>query len=106
MHSGNQPDYRSMETMLKHGIDISHQRSRQFRHYDFEQFDIILAMDDSNYRDLQSAAINEDELSKIRMVIDGTNVPDPYYGGDEGFEKVYQMLDKAIHKLISELASN
>tara|TARA_B110000444_G_C18700361_1_gene528683 strand:+ start:472 stop:933 length:462 start_codon:yes stop_codon:yes gene_type:complete len=106
MHSGNQPDYRSMETMLKHGIDISHQRSRQFRHYDFEQFDIILAMDDSNYRDLQSVAIKKDELSKIKMMIDGTNVPDPYYGGDEGFEKVYQMLDEAIHKLISELASN
>ena len=103
MHSGSQPDKRSMETMLEHGIDISHQRSRQFRHYDFAEFDLILAMDASNYRDLQSVAINEEELSKIIMVIEGTNVPDPYYGGDEGFEKVYQMLDGAIQKLLSAL---
>jgi len=103
MHSGSQPDYRSMETMLEHGIDISHQRSRKFRHYDFEEFDIILAMDASNYRDLKSVAINEEESLKIQMIIDGVNVPDPYYGGDEGFENVYQMLDSAIQKLLMEL---
>ena len=60
-------------------------------------------MDSSNYRDLCSIAVNEKEESKVHMVIDGTNVPDPYYGGDEGFENVYQMLDEAVQKWLNEL---
>ena len=91
--------------MLDHGIDITHQRSRQFRHYDFNEFDLILAMDSSNLRDLQSLASSEEELSKIRMVIEGVNVPDPYYGGDKGFENVYEMLDAAIQDLLQNLSA-
>lgn len=104
MHAGSDPDPRSMEIMNKHGHDISKQRSRQFRHYDFNEFDIILAMDSSNYRDLQGLAVNEDESSKIRMMIDGVNVPDPYYGGKDGFKHVYDMLDKAVIELLEEIS--
>ena len=103
MHAGSPPDHRSVEIMHVHGHDISNQRSRKFHHYDFEEFDIILAMDSSNYRDLCSLAVNEKEESKVRMAIEGTNVPDPYYGGDEGFENVYQMLDEAVQSLLNEL---
>ncbi|MBM72207.1 MAG: protein-tyrosine-phosphatase [Crocinitomicaceae bacterium] len=103
IHSGSPPDHRSIEIMKVYGHDISHQRSRKFHHYDFEEYDIILAMDRSNYLDLCSIAINEKEESKVHMVIDGMNVPDPYYGGDEGFENVYQMLDEAVQKWLNEL---
>jgi protein-tyrosine phosphatase len=106
MHAGSPPDYRSIETMLEHGIDITHQRSRQFRHYDFNEFDLILAMDSSNYRDLQNIASSEEELKKIKMVIEGVNVPDPYYGGNEGFENVYKMLDTSIQDLLKKLTSS
>jgi protein-tyrosine phosphatase len=105
MHAGSPPDPRSIETMLDHGIDITNQRSRQFRHYDFNEFDLILAMDSSNLRDLQSIASTDEELEKIRMVIEGVNVPDPYYGGDKGFENVYKMLDSAIQDLLQNLAA-
>lgn len=105
MHAGSPPDCRSVEVMQDHGHDIRHQRSRQFRHYDFEEFDIILAMDSSNFRDLQNIAVSDEERSKINMVIEGTNVPDPYYGGDEGFENVYQMLDEAVKDWLNKLVA-
>ena len=105
MHAGSPPDPRSVEVMKDHGHDITMQRSRHFRHYDFNEFDVILAMDSSNYRDLNSIAINEEESSKIQMAIDGVNVPDPYYGGDEGFENVYQMLDEAVQDWLNKLVS-
>lgn len=104
MHAGSPPDHRSIEIMAHHGHNISHQRSRKFHHYDFHEFDIILAMDSSNFRDLNSLAVNEYEKAKIHMVIEGTNVPDPYYGGDEGFENVYQMLDEAVLDWLNRLA--
>ncbi|MAO45544.1 MAG: protein-tyrosine-phosphatase [Crocinitomicaceae bacterium] len=105
MHAGSPPDPRSVEVMRDHGHDISHQRSRQFRHYDFNDFDVILAMDSSNFKDLNNIAIDETESQKIRMMIDGTNIPDPYYGGDEGFENVYALLDEAVKNLLNELTS-
>ena len=104
IHAGSPPDHRSIEIMKAHGHDISHQRSRKFHHYNFEEYDVILAMDSSNYRDVCSLAVNEKEKSKIHMVIEGTNVPDPYYGSDEGFENVYQMLDEAVKQWLNELA--
>ena len=103
MHSGSPPDHRSIEVMSAHGHDISHQRSRKFHHYDFEEYDVILAMDSSNYRDLCSLSVNEKEVSKIHMAIDGENVPDPYYGGDDGFENVYQMLNEAAQSWLNKL---
>ena len=103
MHAGSPPDPRSVEVMNDHGHDITMQRSRKFRHYDFNEFDVILAMDSSNYRDLNRIAINEKECNKIHMVIEGVNVPDPYYGGDEGFENVYQMLNEAVQDWLNKL---
>ena len=103
MHAGSPPDHRSIEVMNDYGHDISHQRSRKFHHYDFEEFDVILAMDSSNYRDLCSLAVNEKEESKVYMAIEGENVPDPYYGGNDGFENVYQMLDEAVQNWLNKL---
>ena len=95
-HSGNPPDRRSIEIMKKNDIDISNQRSRVFCKNDFEIYDLILAMDKQNLMDLRSLASNDNEMSKIKLVLENDDVPDPYYGGEEGFENVFKLLDQAI----------
>lgn len=95
-HSGNPPDRRSIEIMKENDIDISNQRSRVFCKNDFEIYDLILAMDKQNLIDLRSLASNDNEMSKIKLVLENDDVPDPYYGGEEGFENVYKLLDQAI----------
>ena len=96
-HAGSPPDSRSIEIMTRNNHDISSQRSRIVKHEDFEYYDLILAMDKSNYEDLCSLAINDAQKSKINLVLPQEGeVPDPYYGGDSGFERVYKMLDEVI----------
>ena len=96
-HAGSPPDSRSIEIMARNNHDISSQRSRIVKHEDFEYYDLILAMDKSNYEDLCSLAINDAQKSKINLVLPQEGeVPDPYYGGDSGFESVYKMLDEVI----------
>jgi protein-tyrosine phosphatase len=105
-HSGDLPDRRSIETAHKHGIDLSHQRARQIRTADFEAFDHILVMDASNYQNVSQLTQNEAHRAKIELILNyaspGRNqqVPDPYYGGDEGFELVFLMLDLACEKFL------
>ena len=96
-HAGSPPDSRSIEIMNTNNHDISSQRSRIVKHEDFEYYDLILAMDKSNYEDLCSLASNDAQKSKINLVLPQEGeVPDPYYGGDSGFESVYKMLDEVI----------
>ena len=96
-HAGSPPDLRSIEIMTRNNHDISSQRSRIVKHEDFEYYDLILAMDKSNYEDLCSLASNDAQKSKINLVlIHKGEVPDPYYGGNTGFESVYKLLDEAI----------
>jgi protein-tyrosine phosphatase len=95
-HSGNPPDSRSIEIMKENGIDISGQRSRVFCRDDFEIYDLILAMDKQNLIDLRSLARNDNDMSKIKLVLDNEDVPDPYHGGEEGFENVFKLLDQVI----------
>lgn len=104
-HTGNRPDIRSIETANAHKIDISSQKARQVRSIDFDEFELIFAMDTSNYQDLRRISREEDH-SKIKLILNESNsgknmsVPDPYYGGQDGFEEVYQMLDIACHHII------
>lgn len=104
-HAGNLPDSRSIDVAKKYGIDITGQRSRQFSPYDIEQFDIIYAMDASNYRDIKSMAQSPEELKKIKMILNeispkqNRSVPDPYYD-DNGFEEVFEMLSEACDAII------
>ncbi|MBT5147397.1 MAG: low molecular weight phosphotyrosine protein phosphatase [Flavobacteriales bacterium] len=96
-HAGSLPDPRSIDIMIRNNHDISSQRSRIVKREDFEYYDLILAMDKSNYEDLCSLAYDDAQKSKITLVLpNGGEVPDPYFGGDNGFESVYKMLDKAI----------
>ena len=108
-HIGKLPDTRSIATANSHQIDISQQRARQFQVSDFDTFDRIFVMDNSNYENVIALARNEADIQKVSRILDvlhpGENkeVPDPYYGGDEGFEKVYQMLDEACDKIVEDL---
>lgn len=104
-HSGEAPDTRSIEVAAKYGIDISKQFSRKFYGYDLEYFDIIYAMDINNYTDIVALAKNEQERSKVKLILNelnqnNENVPDPYFGGQDGFEDVFQMLNAACDKII------
>ena len=100
-HIGELPDRRSVQIAGIHGVDITDQRCRQFETEDFDEFDEIYVMDKTNYRNVLSMArSNEDEM-KVKMILDliypgrMMDVPDPYYGGEKGFENVYKMLDQA-----------
>tara|TARA_B110000971_G_C19968084_1_gene481245 strand:- start:589 stop:1038 length:450 start_codon:yes stop_codon:yes gene_type:complete len=108
-HVGKQPDIRSIDIAKKYDIDLSKQRARQFSRADFDEFDIIYAMDTNNYAHLISLASSETERNKIIMILNKINpnsyqsVPDPYYGGKNGFQEVYNMLDKACEKIIQNI---
>ena len=104
-HVGNLADPRMRATASKHGIEIT-SRAREFVAEDFNDFDYILVMDDSNYRNVLSlASSKEDEqkVFKLRYFDDeiykNEDVPDPYYGGDAGFENVYQMVMRSCKNL-------
>ncbi|MCW2120753.1 low molecular weight protein-tyrosine-phosphatase [Flavobacterium sp. 7A] len=106
-HIGHSPDKRSIEIAKKNKLDISKQKGRQFETTDFETFDFIYVMDHSNYKDVVAMAKNEKQISKVKMILnelfptENVDVPDPYYGTDNGFEMVYKMLDEACD-IISE----
>lgn len=100
-HVGNSPDTRSIAVARKYGIDITNQKARKFSVNDFETFDLIYAMDESNYTNIIALSRTEDDVQKVKMILNESNpnenksVPDPYYGGNDGFEQVYKMLDTA-----------
>lgn len=111
-HIGKLPDSRSIAVARKYGIDLTYQRARQFTAKDFAKFDKIYAMDKHNYRNILSLAKNKQETKKVKMILNETHpqqnlsVPDPYYGGDQGFENVYQMLDEACEIIASRLPND
>ena len=102
-HIGSQPDKRMISTAFEHGIDISNLSARQFHSDDFDSFDVIFAMDSSNYQNIISLAKDDNDKQKVKMMLENGNIPDPYYGGDEGFEHVYQLLHKACQKFLNNL---
>jgi len=103
-HIGNPPDSRSIAVAKKNGIDISHQKARQFKPSDFDDFDFIYVMDQQNLTDVTSLARNNNDLKKVRLLCDieeleGIDVPDPYYGGKQGFEDVFRLIHTACEAL-------
>ena len=108
-HSGQLPDKRSVTTAKNRGLDITNQRARQFKVSDFDTFDYIYVMDNSNYKDVISLAPTEESKSKVRLILneifpnENVDVPDPYYGGDDGFENVFDMLDQACEAIARKL---
>uniref|UniRef100_UPI00404A9C3D low molecular weight protein-tyrosine-phosphatase n=1 Tax=Flavobacterium sp. TaxID=239 RepID=UPI00404A9C3D len=108
-HIGKQPDLRSIKVAKKHSIDISNQKCRQFSTSDFDTFDYIYVMDMSNYKDIIALAPNEAAKQKVQLILnelfpnENVEVPDPYYVGDEGFEQVFQMLDKSCDVIVQKI---
>ncbi len=106
-HSGEMPDRRSIEIAKKNGIDITNQRARKVRSTDFEDFDYIFAMDTNNFQDLIKWTLDDAERAKIKLILneiypnEERSVPDPYWD-DNGFEKVFKMLDAACSKIIEK----
>jgi len=110
-HIGNAPDKRSVAVAKKYGLDISHLKGRQFSVSDFDVFDLIYPMDESNFKNIIALARNDEDIRKVKLILNEVypnqnyNVPDPYYGGDEGFENVYKMLDEACDNIAKKLNS-
>jgi protein-tyrosine phosphatase len=111
-HINELPDSRSIEVAKKHTIDITKQRGRQFTSEDFDTFDLIYAMDTSNYKNIIKLARNPEDISKVRFILDEIlnynlkDVPDPYYGGENGFDAVYEMLDTACEIIANKAVTN
>ncbi|MBA5630604.1 low molecular weight protein-tyrosine-phosphatase [Moheibacter lacus] len=101
-HVGNSPDERSIAVAKKYGIDISKQRARQFQLDDFEKFDLIFVMDQSNFENVLKLTKNDEQRQKVKLILGDQNVLDPYYGGEEGFETVFHLLDQATDTFLSE----
>jgi protein-tyrosine phosphatase len=105
-HAGEAPDRRSQKVAAKNGIDISNQKARKFKSQDFDEFDLILAMDTENMKDLLLLAPNEKARNKVKLILNylnptkNQNVPDPYYGQMADFEMVFYLLDQALEQFI------
>ncbi len=110
-HTGNPPDARAQAAAAARGIDISHQRARQVARDDFSSFDLILAMDEDNLRALRHLA-DGDPDGRLRLFLDFapdtgvSEVPDPYYGGPQGFEDVLDLVEVASRGLLAQLGGS
>lgn len=103
-HVGNPPDPRSIAVAHKNGIDISHYRARKFVAEDFKNFSHIYVMDHSNYDNVIALAKTEEEKEKVRLILPSQEeVPDPYYGGAEGFDHCFSLLDEACNQIANNL---
>lgn len=111
-HIGEKPDRRSIAVAKLNGLNISDQVARKFTVNDFDDFDIIYVMDNSNYRDVIALARNNEDKLKVKIILnevfpdENLDVPDPYSGGDFGFRNVYKMLDEACDVIASKLNPN
>lgn len=108
-HIGKSPDHRSIATAKLHGIDISSQKCRQFQQSDFETYDIIYVMDQSNYDNVVQLAKHKEDISKVKLILEDvsssntTEVPDPYWGNADDFEAIYLLLDDACTIIAKDL---
>ena len=109
-HVGEKPDYRAFKTAQKNGVDISSQRARQITKKDFKKFDLIYVMDREVYDHVtRLAGINSVESRKVDFLMNVLEpesdrpVPDPYYGGDNGFDIVYEMIHEACEKIAENI---
>ena len=101
-HAGEAPDARAQDHARRRGYDLSALRARQVRKKDFGDFDLVVAMDHGHLEILQHNCAPE-HLGKLRMLIKGRDVPDPYYGGPEGFDRVLDMIEAGCLALLDEV---
>jgi len=107
-HVGEQPDRRATQVAASRGIDLTTQRARRVEAADFARFDYVLAMDGSNLEDLLSLC-PEAHQDKVRLFLEFADnnatrdVPDPYYGGAQGFERVLDLVEQGAHGLLDDI---
>lgn len=110
-HQGDLPDTRMRKHAQKRGYDLVH-RSRPVKVEDFYEFDYIIGMDDQNIADLRELSPSPEETKKVHRMVefityhDVTHIPDPYYGGAEGFELVLDLLEDACTGLLNSLTQD
>lgn len=110
-HDGDLPDSRSIQIAKKYGLDITNQRSRPFKKNDFDVFDIIYVMDKLNYQNIINLARDEKDKQKVQLILSEnatskiSEVPDPYYDSERGFDQVFKMLDE-VCEIISIKLNN
>jgi len=107
-HAGESPDRRSIATAVEHGVSLAGQKARQVADSDYFDADLLVAMDQSNLDTLLRRAPDRGSKARVELLMaaprgGGEDVPDPYYGGDQGFEQVYQMVWRACSVLLEEL---
>ena len=108
-HIGQSPDDRSVAVAKKNGLDISYQRGRQFSSDDFDSFDYIFVMDNSNYDNVIALAETKEQIEKVTLIMNelhptqNKEVPDPYFGMRNGFDIVYNMLDEVCEVIAQKL---
>ncbi|MEN9655747.1 MAG: hypothetical protein RL311_673 [Bacteroidota bacterium] len=108
-HIGQSPDDRSVAVAKKNGLDISYQRVRKFSSADFDSFDYIFVMDNSNYDNVIALAETKEQKEKVILIMNelypsqNKDVPDPYFGMHNGFDIVYAMLDEACDVIAQKL---
>lgn len=111
-HVGQQPDHRMRATAKSFGVDIDNLRARQFSKNDFKKFDLIYAMDASNYKNIIALADSDSDKAKVVLLLNelepgkDLDVPDPYFGGEQGFIDVFNLLDAATDQVIKKIKSN
>ena len=104
-HIGEPPDERSIEKAAEYNINITGQRARQITPLDLKEFDLILAMDSSNFRDIIALTSEKNEIDKIKLILNyvypeqNMAVPDPYY--DNSFQNVYELLESATDQIVA-----
>jgi protein-tyrosine phosphatase len=108
-HIGHKPDDRSIAVAKKNGLDISNQKGRQFTYQDFQNFDYIYVMDSTNYDNVIDLAKTEADKSKVELILnqlfpnENVDVPDPYFGLQNGFDTVFEMLNESCDILAKKL---
>ena len=110
-HVGKAPDDRSIAVAKKNGLDISRQKGRHFSTADFDLYDYIYVMDSSNYNDVMALTKNDAQKQKVKLLLnelfpgENVDVPDPYFGMQNGFDTVYAMLDQACDIIAEKLTA-
>lgn len=109
-HEGERPDARMREAASRRGYELN-SRGRWLRDEDYDKYDLLLAADSDNYAKMVARARTEEHRAKIRMILEwhpnmpGEDVPDPYYGGKQGFEDVLDLLEVALGPLLAFVAT-
>ena len=108
-HAGQPPDSRAVQIARENGLDISKQRARPFSNSDFEEFDLILTMDNSVQLEISEMAAKPNHREKVKLFLDfaghtgSMSVPDPYYGNLEGFRNVFKLIDSAGERIATRI---